>query len=280
MFRIRFETGSGQQGHRWLKVGRLSAGLLLAGVFAGPALAQNFTNLDLTAGSFNQDVVAEAAPALSTTSTGLDSGPMVLFTRTYGVAHGSSQGVPDDGSIVSSTDGHIYQLQSYTANNALYLAAGATGVLTLSTPTAMGTLRLLGFSTEGNSSLTLVVHFAGGVSETITAVAVPDWFGGTPNVIQGVGRVDRLNDIVDAGPGRSDNPRFYAVDVALSQANWQRPVTSVDVTVDGTSGNRAVILAAASAPGASAVPALGAGALMALAALTVAVAGARLRRRA
>lgn len=258
------------------------AAALLAGSLGvgGPVFAQNFVALDVS--GFNQDVVAESgdtsvANLQSVTTSGIDTGGMVLYSRAFAQANMvTNPALPDDGRIVA--DGATYRLQPYDGNNALLLVSGASGTLTLGTPQPVQTLRFVGFSAEAPSDVTVRVNFEGGSFEESVA-HFKDWFFGTPYLANGLGRVSRDTGQLEAF---ADEPRLYAVDVPVSAANQQRRVLSVAFTVQNNSQaaipNRIAVLAVAAISPGAAVPSLGAGALLALGLLAAGLGAAHLRR--
>jgi hypothetical protein len=183
---------------------------------------------------FNFDGIAEATPAASTTSTGLDTAGYVVYSKAYGSepSIGTGLGLPDNGQIVN--DARIYQLQSYTGNNVLLLTAvDGTATLTLATPAQYSSLSLLGFSTDGNSTATFTLHFADSSSASFSNISAPDWFAGTGSVI--LAGFDRTFRAFDAAGGSSTQPYLYAYDLNLQAALRAKVLSAIDVT-NTTSG--------------------------------------------
>lgn len=208
--------------------------------FSTASLAQ-FTPVPLT--GYNQDAVAEAGPSSQATTTlQMDGGASnkVMYTnafRTFAALGGG--GLPDNGTIVSGGD--TYQLESYTANNALYIFRNETRSLNLVTPASYARLRVLALSTEGASTVSISVGFTDG-SSTVYAPAssIPDWFNGATNVVlQGFGRVTRSA----AGPFTADayptNPRMYFIELTMNCTDRPKLVQSITVTNNSTFPNNA-----------------------------------------
>ncbi|MFM7646271.1 MAG: gliding motility-associated C-terminal domain-containing protein [Sphingomonadales bacterium] len=190
---------------------------------------------------FNHDVVAESGNnSLAVTTTQID-GPnttnsnSVLYSSAFATTNGiTAGGLPDDGAIVTASAG-TYSLVSYSANNALIVPRGQSGMLSLSTPAAYGKIRLLAFSAEANTVACLLninLGFSdGSVTPYLTNYTLSDWFGGTGNVvIQGVGRIKRQA----AGPYTPEgitqsNPRFYFIEITLNCADRNKLLQTVRI---------------------------------------------------
>jgi hypothetical protein len=152
--------------------------LLVNAVFIVVSIKAQVTPVAVT--GFNQDAIAEGPPnSLATTTLQVDgaSSNRVMYTNAFrtfaGIAGG---GLPDNGTIVSGAD--IYQLASYNGNNALYIYRSETRNLSLVTPASFTRLRLLGFSTEGASMVSVSLGFSDGsttnylIDYSLPAVAV------------------------------------------------------------------------------------------------------------
>lgn len=216
----------------------------------GQLFAQTYTPVVIT--GFNNDVVAETGTnATAVTSTELDLSFYLLYSLNFATANGLSGGMVDNGTIVNGN--HTYQLAPYNGNNGLYLSAGgaiinttAAGTLALTTPAAYSKLSLLLFSTEGNSTIGITLHFADGTSAPGGSVTVLDWFNGANAVYSGVGRIARQTAppyLVDGLTG--NNPRFYRYDIPMACRDQPKLLDSVSIRYISGSGasSRAVILA-------------------------------------
>ena len=208
-------------GYRW---GLLA--LLLTGLLALPRYTQAQVYRALSVTGFTADVVANANlnATQNTTTATFDGGSpgYVLYERGYQGTSGS-QGLPVGGSFTSAvTSGLPYQLASYSANNALRLAPGASGTLTLSPYVAVvKKVYILVASGGGASTIDVTMNFSNGGPQTTTGVAVPDWYGGANAALAGFGRVLRNNVGASGGSPQSPdnsspgNPRLYELAVTV-----------------------------------------------------------------
>lgn len=212
-------------------------------VTAAPGEAAAFSPLAVT--GFNQDVIANGnnnhaanPPALTTTTTVDAPNGYYFYDASYsfnGTTYPATS-LPVNGQVVSnSITGLLYQLQSATTSNVLQLRGGTqlTGTLTAVTPQSGTEVYLLGVSGNGASTITAVVHFTDGSSQTFTGLTVKDWFNGTPYSQGGFGRVSSTG--FDGGAPGGNNPRMYDIPLPLAPANYAKLVQSVTVT-NTTSG--------------------------------------------
>jgi gliding motility-associated-like protein len=186
--------------------------------------AQTYSPVPVT--GFNVDAVAEAQPSTATAiATGIDIQEHIMYSVTYGNIYSSGAGLPDNGTITNGSS--TYQLQSYTQNNCLYILAGQTDSLTLTTPAAFSNVSLLAFATETESTNTITFEFTDGTVYTNTNVALQDWFDGSPYVIIGY---DRATQPSGDPVYLTDNPRMYALNYALPCAYQQKLLQAIIVT--------------------------------------------------
>lgn len=210
---------------------------LLAGSFA---LAQNFQTMPIQSG-FNEDVIANGVgPSLNSTTTILDGDSYVFVARDFlstATSTPITYGVPVDGiinSVAAATPGLSYQLGNMTGPNSLRLSnTNLSGTLTFATPKAATKLYMLSTSGSAASTLTVTVNFTDGTNQQVTGIAVPDWYNGTNFAVQGLGRINRTNDDLDAAGGT--NPRMYQATLTIDAANQTKLIQSVNVTKTSTS---------------------------------------------
>lgn len=200
--------------------------------------AQQFQPMAIASG-LNADVIANGVGSASTsTNNDVDGVGYAFMARNFqatSTAPVLTYGLPNDGMIssaVSSTPGLMYQMASYTGNNAMRLATvNASGTATFTTPKALKNIYMLATSGSGDSTVNATINFTDGTTQAFTAIPVTDWYGGTNYAIQGIGRVTIATNSVDAAGGT--NPRLYQIAMAISTANQAKLVQSVTVTKVG-----------------------------------------------
>ncbi|WP_164463243.1 T9SS type A sorting domain-containing protein [Chryseobacterium sp. G0201] len=215
--------------------GALNAIALLS---ASSMTAQNFQTMPIQSG-YNADVIANGVGSSSiSTTTDVDGVSFAFVARDYQLTSSSTAltyGIPSDGiinSVVAGTPGLSYKLGDLSGNNSLRLAnTNDTGTLVFSTPKAAVTLYMLSTSGSGASTANVVVTFTDNSTQTFTNVSVSDWYGGTNFAIQGIGRINRNTDVLEAN---ATNPRLYQNALAIDGANQTKPIQSVTVTKTST----------------------------------------------
>lgn len=195
----------------------------------------------VTVTGFNHDVVAETGTSsLTTTTIALDAVPAsnrVMYTNTFRINNAfGGGGLPDNG-IITDASGS-YQLNSYAANNALLLQRAQSGDLSLATPAKFSTIRVLGFTTEGTSSINVTLHFTDATTtNALVNYALADWFNNSANlVLSGFGRCTRATPAGSAD-GYPSNPRMYYINIPLSCTDKQKTldkITFENVTTGGS----------------------------------------------
>lgn len=216
--------------------------LLLAalGIFTSSlALAQNYQTMPIQSG-FNEDVIANGiGSALSSTTNILDGDSYVYVAKNFQANSTSTPityGVPVDGiinSVVASTPGLSYQLGNLSQSNSLRLSnANLTGTMVFTTPIAATKLYMLSTSGSALSTLSVTVNFTDGTTQQFTGISVPDWYNGTDFAIQGLGRINRNTDGLDAAGGT--NPRMYQAVMSIDAANYTKPIQGVTITKTST----------------------------------------------
>lgn len=202
--------------------------------------AQSYQSLTVT--GFNADVIANGVGAsLNSTTMSLDKDTdnFAYMSRDFKVnssAAALTYGLPENGlitSAVAATSGLTYQLATYSGNNSLRLPnANDTGTLTLATPKAVNNLYVLAVSGSGPSTGDITVNFQDGTTQVFAGTSFQDWYGGTSAAIQGIGRINRASNALDAAGGT--NPRIYQIPLAISVANQSKVITSVTVKKTST----------------------------------------------
>ncbi|KFE98229.1 hypothetical protein IX39_17735 [Chryseobacterium formosense] len=202
--------------------------------------AQTYQPLTVT--GFNADVIANGVgPSLNSTTMSLDKDTdnFAYMSKDFKVnssATALTYGLPENGlitSAVTATSGLTYQLASYSGNNSLRLPnANDTGTLTLVTPTSTNNLYVLAVSGSGPSTGDITVNFSDGSFQVFTNINFQDWYGGTSAAIQGIGRINRATNALDAAGGT--NPRIYQIPLAISPVSYNRLITSVNIKKTST----------------------------------------------
>lgn len=210
------------------------------GIFTSSlALAQNYQTMPIQSG-FNEDVIANGiGSALSSTTNILDGDSYVYVAKNFQANSTSTPityGVPVDGiinSVVASTPGLSYQLGNLSQFNSLRLSnANLTGTMVFTSPIAATKLYMLSTSGSALSTLSVTVNFTDGTTQQFTGISVPDWYNGTDFAIQGLGRINRNTDGLDAAGGT--NPRMYQAVMSIDAANYTKPIQGVTITKTST----------------------------------------------
>lgn len=201
--------------------------------------------MPVTISGFNQDVVAENGnSSLATTTMALDGVSVsnkVLYSVPFRDQNGFGGGaLPDNGYITNSSG--TYQLAPYTANNALVLQRGQSGDIIIGTPSKFAKLRLAAFSTEGASLVNIQLHFTDGSTSTVLSqYSLPDWFGGTSNLVEtGFGRCTRKNNVSSSdADGFPTNPRLYYIEIPMNCLEQIRDLDKISISNVTTAGTNA-----------------------------------------
>ncbi|MFN7014092.1 MAG: hypothetical protein ACK4ON_07465, partial [Bacteroidia bacterium] len=197
--------------------------------------AQNLQTIPIQSG-FNADVIANGVgTAVSSTNNDVDGVNYAFISRDFQLTSGSTPltyGLPVNGlvnSAVASPAGLSYQLASYSGNNALRLQnVSDSGTLLFANPLAAVNLYMLATGGSGACTVNVTVNFADATTEAFTNISISDWYGGANFAIQGIGRINRNNDVLETGGGT--NPRLYQIPLAINVANQAKLIESVTVT--------------------------------------------------
>lgn len=197
---------------------------------------------------YDFDAVAENTTALSTTSGPIDGSNFVMYSAAYGALFNVTTGLPNNGVVAASS--RTYQLQTYTANNVVYLTGGTMDSIIVTNPASYGALSLLGFSTEGTAVFNLTVRFTDNSTQTFNNQSFPDWFATNSAVLAGFDRVNR-NGSTPANA--SGNPKLFNIDLVLNCTSRTKLVSRL-IFQNTSSTQRMVFMALAgtSAPSFSA----------------------------
>jgi len=237
----------------WKRLDRFG---LLAAVFAFvPAMmAANMTPISVS--GFNWDVVIEntaVGPPFTGYASELNPGEGNAFYQSGLPGHGF--GMPATGNFTSAVgDGTVFQLEPYTANNALVMSTDTgvtTGTLTLATPQMYSRIAVIANSASGGGVGTMTLNFDDGTS-FVTNYNAPDWFNNAGFALQGTERINLNSGAVSGNPG---NPRFYQTSIDLAAALGITNKTLASITFDQASGGRSTGIYAVSGEVAALIPA-------------------------
>lgn len=199
-----------------------------------------FTPIPLS--GFSQDVVAENGPSpLATTTMEIDAlstSNKVMYSAAFAGFASIAGGLPDNGTINSTGD--IYQLATYTGNNALFVKRNQTFELTATTPASYAKIRLLAFSAEQASTINVGLGFSdGSFSPYLTNYVLADWFNGSTNIVsQGFGRVTRTATGPFVADGvTANNPRFYYIEIVLNCVDRAKQLQKIRISNVSTGAN-------------------------------------------
>ena len=219
-----------------LAVTRSSAGPSPLGTgavkLAGGTLSVRSTHAPLAASGWNADVIHGAAENTTLgdfgTNNDVDGAGFIFYEA--GSAGAPQKGLPTGGSVVSSSNGIVYQLQPYTANNDIRLTPGNSVALTLSSPGSFERLHIADTGGSGAASFSFTLNFADSTTTTVTGQTAPDWFNNTPFIDSDFGRANR-ND--GSFPNVGGNPRLYETLYTLSAADSAKTLNSISFNSTG-----------------------------------------------
>lgn len=215
--------------------------LSIATLFAASAVgAQNYQTMPVQSG-YTADVIANdvGSSSLSTTQD-VDGVSFAFVARDFKLTPTSAAltyGIPTNGiinSVVASTAGLSYKLGDLYGNNSLRISTSGTGG-TLSFVTPIPAFKVYMLSTGGSGACTVnvTVNFTDTTTQTFSGVSISDWYSGTGYAIQGIGRINRTNDVLEPN---STNPRLYQSMLTIDAANQTKPIQSITVTKAGGTG--------------------------------------------
>ncbi len=215
---------------------------------ASAMMAQNYQTMPVSSG-FTADVIANGIGSSSvTTNNDVDGVSYAFVAKDFQLTSTSpaiTYGIPVDGvinSVVATTPGLSFQLAGLNANNSLRLAAiNDNGTLTFTAPKAATKLYMLAVSGSGTSTVSVVVNFTDGSSQTFSSISLADWYNGSSFAIQGIGRIKKPGATPASGddvpsPEGGTNPRLYQAELAIDAANQAKLIQSVTVTKASGSG--------------------------------------------
>ncbi|MBK1897864.1 T9SS type A sorting domain-containing protein [Chryseobacterium paridis] len=224
-----------------MKINRLFGAFgTVALFFASNVAAQNFQTMPVQSG-YTADVIANGiGSSMTSTSTDVDGVSFAFVARDFQLTSTSSPltyGIPTNGtinSVASATPGLSFQLGNLSGNNSLRLVTtGETGTLVFGTPKAAFKLYLLSTSGSGTSTVSATITFTDNTTQVLSSISLSDWYGGSNFAIQGIGRINRTNDVLEPN---STNPRLYQSVLNIDAANVTKPIQSITIAKSGGTG--------------------------------------------
>lgn len=152
-----------------------------------------YTQLVVSSG-FNEDVIAEALPTISHSTTSLDNQGWIYYSSAV-----QEQGsLPADGTIISNT-GVKYQLAAYDKKNAAVLKEETAITLHFEGTPQTEALHLLSTCTDGSSLIDVTVYYTDATHSNTQTVSVGDWFSDDPTgkAVYNLDRIALTGDKLD-----------------------------------------------------------------------------------
>ncbi|ASK30507.1 hypothetical protein CEY12_10480 [Chryseobacterium sp. T16E-39] len=224
-----------------MKINRLFGALSTCALFlASNAAAQNFQTMPVQSG-YTADVIANGiGSSMTSTTTDVDGVSFAFVARDFQLTSSSAPltyGIPANGtinSVAASTPGLSFQLADLSANNSLRLSlSGESGTLVFGTPKAAFKLYMLSTSGSGPSSVSATVTFTDNTTQVFPSLSLSDWYYGSNFAIQGIGRINRTNDVLEAS---SSDPRLYQAVLNIDAGNVTKPIQSITIAKIGGTG--------------------------------------------
>ncbi|HWF19376.1 MAG TPA: hypothetical protein VG754_08910, partial [Verrucomicrobiae bacterium] len=225
-------------------VSKATAIYCVSGVFAGNTLP---VALPVSVTGFNRDIVVEnTASGPPYTNYAVELNPAEGNAFYQSGLPGKSYGFPTNGMFSSAVDGTIFQLQSYTANNALVLSSDtgiSQGTLTLTAPATYDSLSVIANSASGGGIPVVTINFSDG-SSLVTNFNAPDWFAGNQDIaLAGFERINLTNGATQGAPA---NPRLYQTTYDLTALYGATNKTVKNLTFNQASGAKSTAVYAVS----------------------------------
>ncbi len=215
----------------------------------------------IAATGWNQDIVIGSGEGLAGRTATMDEGIGGGANTWYGVGNNvlaPSTGLPvgPTNSLATGSD-FTFQLQPFNANNALLNG----GTLTLSSPTSMLRLGLIGSTAVGTSDITVTVNYASGAPDVFTSAGAInlDWALNSPADTAYISQ-GRLN--VSTGTySLVNNPNFMSIFQSVYTLTNTSNVVSIGIVKNGPGNNAIMAISGEVIPEPSAVVLVGISAL-------------------
>ncbi|MBB4079749.1 hypothetical protein GGR28_002374, partial [Lewinella aquimaris] len=200
---------------------------------AGPDQSGSFATVELTAGSYSIDVVAEDSPAATTTNETLD-GTHVLYATTHPNAPGGT-GMPADYSV-STSEGLPYSLRDYTQTNVATVGSGDVILLSFETPTTATQLHFLAASANGKTPVDItVVYTDNSTLDIANRFFIQDWLADSTFAHTPSGYMEQSTEAITAS--NTDYPRLFSYTFNLPGSDESKLIR--DIIVSGSTSNSA-----------------------------------------
>lgn len=229
------------------------------------ALALPSSGSTISVTGYNTDVVYEAGATGSGNGSFLNEN-QALYEAGLGGRVGS--GLPVNRTLTSDFDGTVFAFADYTTSNALIVREDGGGpkfaawTLTVGSQAEYSKVSVIGLSSGGQSSFSLVFFFTDGTNTSsgdpnfensghyargaFDGQTLPDWFqdGGTAagRALAGVGRVDSTNGTSFSGDDAGGGVRLQQFNFDLSGYSG-KTLEKVEFESTGGGGNNRTFLA-------------------------------------
>ncbi|KAA5533175.1 T9SS type A sorting domain-containing protein [Taibaiella lutea] len=196
------------------------------------------------ASGYNADVIANGVgTGLTTTTNDVDAVSYCFVSTGWQQTSSSTPfvlGLPASGTINSAaTSGLTFQMASYSGNNDIRIPNNNVPyTMSFTTPQAAQNLYLLAVTGSGSCTMTVVINFTDGSSQTSTGITVADWYGGTGIALTGMQRLNRTTNIAD---NAFNGPNLYQYTFAINAANQTKLLSNVIITRTTNTGTETTL---------------------------------------
>lgn len=211
---------------------------LSAAIATMATLGAGAQTVPVEATGWNVDAIAEATPASSHCTKGLDSQGWVFYTSNI-QSDGSIGSADND--MVRTVNGTVFKLGDYATANVLDIPNGESTSLEFTSPVSCNRLALLLLSVNNDTKLKFTINYTDGTSDVSPVIIVNDWFG-KEGSLAGLGRIyvggesDEWNqDDIDYAGANQD--RYFRLFEHSIDADRSKSVASLAVQKTGGSGH-------------------------------------------
>lgn len=194
--------------------------------------AQEIYYVPVELSGFNEDVIAEALPANSNTTTSVDNAENSNFAF---IAKGLDSSNPDIGLTEdlytsNANENIIFKLNNFNVENSLRItrqnSSPGTGSLEFVNPIKAQKLHLFLTSGSGLSKVNIQVNFTDNSQQNINNVIVPDWYntGTLPIALFNFGRIKRSNNNFDYSNNGSN---LFQQEILINSEYQDKEISSI-----------------------------------------------------